>query len=151
METTYYTNDAVALLKELIAIPSVSRDEKRAADKLAEYLNDWDLPHGREGNNLWVGCPDWDNNRPTIMLNAHIDTVKPVSSWTRDPFTPSQEGEQILVWDPTTVVVVWWPRFRPIASCSIVPDTITSCGWPLPKRRSPAPTVSAVSCPFCRR
>ena len=96
METTYYTNDAVALLKELIAIPSVSRDEKRAADKLAEYLNDWDLPHGREGNNLWVGCPDWDNNRPTIMLNAHIDTVKPVSSWTRDPFTPSQEGEQIF-------------------------------------------------------
>ena len=96
METTYYTNDAVALLKELIAIPSVSRDEKRAADKLAEYLNDWDLPHGREGNNLWVGCPDWDNNRPTIMLNAHIDTVKPVSTWTRDPFTPSQEGDQIF-------------------------------------------------------
>ena len=52
METRYYTNDAVELLKELIAIPSVSRDESKAADKLAEYLNYWDLPFGREGNNL---------------------------------------------------------------------------------------------------
>lgn len=93
MDIKAYTNDAVELLKELIAIPSVSRDETKAADCLSEYLNQWNLPHGREGNNLWIGCQDWDNNRPTLMLNAHIDTVKPVSSWTRDPFTPTQEGD----------------------------------------------------------
>ena len=97
MEISNYTNDALELLKELIAIPSVSREEKNAADKLAEYLNRWNLPFGREGNNLWVGCQDWDNNRPTIMLNAHIDTVKPVDSWTRDPFTPTQEGDLLYV------------------------------------------------------
>ena len=95
MDITNYTNDAVELLKELIAIPSVSRDETKAADKLAEYLTKWGLPYGREGNNLWVGCPNWDNNRPTVMLNAHIDTVKPVNSWTRDPFTPTQEGDML--------------------------------------------------------
>ena len=95
MNTTDYTNDAVTLLKELIAIPSVSRNEDKAANKLSEYLNLWGLPYGRDGNNLWVGCPDWDNNRPTIMLNAHIDTVKPVSTWTRDPFLPTQEGDMI--------------------------------------------------------
>ena len=95
MNTTDYTNDAVTLLKELIAIPSVSRNEDKAADKLSEYLNLWGLPYGRDGNNLWVGCPDWDNNRPTIMLNAHIDTVKPVSTWIRDPFLPTQEGDMI--------------------------------------------------------
>ena len=95
METRNYTNDAVELLKDLIAIPSISRNEDKAADKLAEYLAIWGLPYGREGNNLWVGCPDWDNNRPTVMLNAHIDTVKPVSSWTRDPFQPTQEGDLI--------------------------------------------------------
>jgi acetylornithine deacetylase len=95
METQYYTNDAVMLLKDLIAIPSVSRNEEKAADKLAEYLNQWNLPFGREGHNLWVGCPDWDNNRPTVMLNAHIDTVRPVSSWTRDPFQPMQEGDML--------------------------------------------------------
>jgi acetylornithine deacetylase len=95
MDIKDYTNDAVALLKELIAIPSISRDERRAADRLSQYLDMYNLPHGREGNNLWVGCPDWDNNRPTVMLNAHIDTVKPVSSWTRDPFTATQEGDTI--------------------------------------------------------
>ena len=95
MENLNYTNDAVMLLKDLIAIPSISRNEEKAADKLAEYLNLWHLPFGREGNNLWVGCPDWDNNRPTVMLNAHIDTVKPVSSWTRDPFQPMQEGDML--------------------------------------------------------
>ena len=93
MEIKYYTYDAVTLLKELIAIPSISREETKAADKLAEYLSNWGLPYGREGNNLWVGCPDWDNNRPTVMLNAHIDTVRPVNSWQRDPFPPPQEGD----------------------------------------------------------
>ena len=95
METRDYTADAVMLLKELIAIPSVSRDETKATDRLSEYLTNWGLPHGREGNNLWVGCPDWDNSRPTVMLNAHIDTVKPVSSWTRTPFEATQEGDTL--------------------------------------------------------
>jgi len=95
MDTRNYTNDAITLLKELITIPSISRNETAAADKLAEYLNLWELPYGREGNNLWVGCQDWDNNRKTVMLNAHIDTVRPVNTWTRDPFTPTQEGDLI--------------------------------------------------------
>ena len=93
MDTKNYTNYAIELLKELIAIPSISRNEKLAADKLAFYLDRWGLPFGREGNNLWVGCQDWDNSRKTVMLNAHIDTVRPVSTWSRDPYTPSQEGD----------------------------------------------------------
>ena len=95
MEQKDYTNDALELLKALIATPSVSRNEERAANLLARYLDHWGLPYGREGNNLWVGCPDWDNNRPTVMLNAHIDTVKPVPTWTRDPFRPSLEGDTL--------------------------------------------------------
>lgn len=90
-----YTNDAVALLKDLIAIPSVSRSEDKAADKLGEYLNKWGLPYGREGNNLWVGCQDWDNSRKTLLLNAHIDTVRPVNTWSRDPFSPTLEGDRL--------------------------------------------------------
>ncbi len=90
-----YTNDAVALLKDLIAIPSVSRSEEKAADKLGEYLNKWGLPYGREGNNLWVGCQDWDNSRKTLLLNAHIDTVRPVNTWSRDPFRPTLEGDRL--------------------------------------------------------
>jgi len=88
-----YVNDAVSLLKALIATPSISRDETKAADTLGNFLKQWRLPFGREGNNLWVGCPDWDNSRKTVMLNAHIDTVKPVHTWTRDPFKPVLEGD----------------------------------------------------------
>ncbi|MBQ8487854.1 MAG: M20 family metallo-hydrolase [Prevotella sp.] len=88
-----YVNDAIGLLRQLIATPSVSRDETRAADIMAQHLDLWNLGYGREGNNLWVGCPDWDENRPTVMLNAHIDTVKPVATWTRNPFEPTIEGD----------------------------------------------------------
>ncbi len=95
MESNNYLNDAVRLLKDLITIPSVSRNEERATNLLSRYLEEWKLPYGREGNNLWVGCQDWDNNRPTVMLNAHIDTVKPVATWTRDPYKPVQEGDTL--------------------------------------------------------
>lgn len=90
-----YVNDAVELLRRLIATPSVSRDERAAADVMEEYLRRWNLPNGRQGNNLWVGAPDWDDRRPTVMLNAHIDTVKPVATWTRDPFEPTLDGDTL--------------------------------------------------------
>ena len=96
MELRDYTHDAIELLKALIATPSVSRDETNAANLIGRYLDRWGLPYGREGNNLWVGCPDWDNNRPTVMLNAHLDTVKPVATWTRDPFTPIFDGDLLF-------------------------------------------------------
>ncbi len=88
-----FLSDAIELLKALIETPSVSRNEENAAHLLASYLDKWQLPYGREGNNLWVGCPDWHNDRPTVMLNAHIDTVKPVSTWSRDPYKAVQEGD----------------------------------------------------------
>lgn len=90
-----YVNDAIGLLRQLIATPSVSRDEGRAADIMSQHLDTWGLPHRREGNNLWIGCPDWDDNRQTVMLNAHIDTVKPVATWTRDPFDPTIDGDTL--------------------------------------------------------
>lgn len=45
----------------------------------------------REANNLWIIDPHYDESRPTLLLNAHIDTVKPVASWSRDPFSPDVE------------------------------------------------------------
>ena len=95
MEQNTYLNDAVELLKALIETPSVSRNEEEAANVLASYLDKWGLPHGREANNLWVGCPDWDNNRPTLMMNAHIDTVKPVATWNRMPYVAQLEGDKL--------------------------------------------------------
>ena len=35
------------------------------------------------------------NDKPTLLLNAHIDTVKPVASWTRDPHSPDIEDGRL--------------------------------------------------------
>ena len=89
------TNEAVELLKRLIATPSISRDEKAAADVLEEYMKEKSLSPHRHGNNLWCVSEGFDENQPTILLNAHIDTVKPVAGWGHDPFTPTVEDGKL--------------------------------------------------------
>lgn len=91
MCTKNYLEDAVSLLQRLIATPSISRDEAAAADIMEETLRGYGFCPRREGNNVWTVCPDYDERKPTLLLNAHIDTVKPVSSWTRDPYSPDIE------------------------------------------------------------
>ena len=67
----------------------------------------------RHGNNVWCASPPLIPPRgedpsgrlssplgevgrgSTILLNAHIDTVKPVAGWQRDPFTPTVEGDRL--------------------------------------------------------
>ena len=90
-----YTEEAVELLKRLIATPSVSRNETKAADVMEEAMRGYGFAPERIGNNLMIKSAEWDDSKPTILLNAHIDTVKPVSTWTRDPFTPTMEGDRL--------------------------------------------------------
>lgn len=89
------TNDAINLLQKLIAIPSVSRDEEKAADIMQNAMKGYGFEPIREGNNLWIIDSDMQSERPTLLLNAHIDTVKPVASWTRDPFSPTIEDDTL--------------------------------------------------------
>ena len=86
-----YVSDAVELLKKLIATPSVSRNEKEAADIMEQTIRKYSFEPHREANNIWIIDPHYDESRPTLLLNAHIDTVKPVASWTRNPFSPDVE------------------------------------------------------------
>lgn len=91
MTQEQYVSDAVQLLKKLIATPSVSRSEKDAADIMEQTIRSYGFKPQREANNLWIIDPHYDESRPTLLLNAHIDTVKPVASWSRDPFSPDVE------------------------------------------------------------
>ena len=95
MDTTHYLNDAIALLSDLIATPRVSREEGAAADRLQEAMAAWGLEPRREKNNLWAVSPGYDEGKETIMLNAHIDTVKAVKTWTRDPHKPTIEDGRL--------------------------------------------------------
>lgn len=82
--------DTVELLMNMIRIPSASREEKDAADYMERWMKGNGFEARRLGNNLWMESGPADG-RPTILLNAHIDTVKPASGYTRDPFTPEIE------------------------------------------------------------
>ena len=94
MDIRKYTEDAVALLEMLISKPSVSRNETLAAEVLEAQMQAWGLNPQRIGNNI-VAYGPVESERPTLLLNAHIDTVKPVSTWTRDPFKPTLEGDRL--------------------------------------------------------
>lgn len=85
------TGEAVNLLRQLISIPSVSRDETQAADCLQQYIELQGMTTGRKGNNVWSISPMFDLQKPTLLLNSHIDTVKPVNGWRKDPFRPQLE------------------------------------------------------------
>ena len=87
---------AVELLCRLIEVPRISREEKAAADLLQDYMqSELGLEVQRKGNNLWSMQPDFDPEKQTLLLNAHIDTVKPVAGWQRDPFKATREGNRI--------------------------------------------------------
>lgn len=90
-----YVRDAIGLLSQLIATPSTSRNEKDAADIMEKTLRNYGFTPHREANNVWVIDPHFDEQKPTLLLNAHIDTVKPVDSWRRDPFAPTIEGDTL--------------------------------------------------------
>ena len=78
------------LLEQLISLPRMSREEKAAADFLEEWLRTRGLSPRRKGNNLWC----LKGNGPAVLLDAHIDTVKPAPSWAGDPFKPVfQDGK----------------------------------------------------------
>ncbi|MDO4956349.1 MAG: M20 family metallo-hydrolase [Bacteroidales bacterium] len=82
------TTEAVSLLMQMIATPSVSRDEAAVADKFEAWLKEMQLNPQRHGNNIWCVCPDYDASKPTLLLDAHLDTVKPVNGWETDPYQP---------------------------------------------------------------
>lgn len=88
-------SNATGLLKSLIALPSISRDEEKAADFLQHYIEMQGMETGRKGNNIWCFSPMFDLNKPTLLLNSHIDTVKPVDGWRKNPFTPLEENGRI--------------------------------------------------------
>ncbi len=90
------TEKAVELLCRLIETPRVSREEAAAADLLQAYMQDTlGLEVQRKGNNLWSVSPVFSDEKATLLLNAHIDTVKPVSGWQRNPFKATREGSRI--------------------------------------------------------
>ena len=85
---------ALFLLKELIAIPSFSKEEERTASILDTFLQSNGVTAERHLNNVWAKNKHFNSDKPTILLNSHHDTVKPNKGYTLDPFAPiEKEGK----------------------------------------------------------
>lgn len=94
IDELYY--QAVDLLKSLIATPRLSRNESGGADIVERFFSEHACAPRRVANNVIVVDDDYDAGRPTLLLNSHIDTVKPVDGWTMDPFNPVVDETETL-------------------------------------------------------
>lgn len=90
-ELSILQENAISLLKELIATPSFSKEEDQTAGILCRFLGERNIEHTRVGNNVFALNKHYDGKKPTILLNSHHDTVKPNPQYTKDPFSPVVE------------------------------------------------------------
>ena len=88
-------NEAIELLKRLIATPSFSREEDGTSAILEKFFLEKNIPAKKNLYNVWATNKFYDRNKPTLLLNSHHDTVKPNSQYTRDPFSPAVEDGKL--------------------------------------------------------
>lgn len=88
--------EAIQLLMRIIALPSFSGEEDRVADLMVKTWEDYGYRAERKGNNVWVKSHYFDAGKPTLVLEAHIDTVKPNGVWETDPFTPEWKDGKLV-------------------------------------------------------
>jgi acetylornithine deacetylase len=86
--------EAIELLKQLIATPSFSREEDKTAGIIEDFLKSKGITPHLYLNNVFAYSEYFDSNKPSILLNSHHDTVKPNKGYTLDPFAPiEKEGK----------------------------------------------------------
>ncbi len=84
------------LLRKMISIPSISGDESEVASLMRNFLSDREVSYNSLHNNTWATNLHFDALKPNLLLNSHIDTVKPVPAWSCDPFGAMEEGGRIV-------------------------------------------------------
>ena len=82
-------NEAIGLLKELIATPSFSKEENDTADLLCAFFDRYEIPFSRVGNNVYARNKNYHNSHKSILLNSHHDTVRANKAYSMDPFSPT--------------------------------------------------------------
>ena len=95
MDIDVLYNDAVVLLKQLIATPSFSCEEDKTADLIQAFFKERNIPTHRHLNNVWAVNENFDPSKPGLLLNSHHDTVKPNPQYTKNPFEPITEDGKL--------------------------------------------------------
>jgi acetylornithine deacetylase len=88
--------EALLLLKQLISIPSFSKEENETADIIQQFLELKGINTFRKMNNVWAFNKYFDESKPTILLNSHHDTVKPNSGYALNPFEAMEKDGKLF-------------------------------------------------------
>ncbi len=91
----HYMQEAISLLRSMIQVQTFSGEEGPTADLIINYLQSKSIATERLHNNVIAKNLNWDNHKPTIVLNSHHDTVKINNGWTKDPFGAAIEGDKL--------------------------------------------------------
>jgi len=89
------TQNAIALLQDLIRLESFSGAEDRTATRIEEWFSSYEIPFQRKDNNIWAKNKHFDIQKPTLLLNSHHDTVHPNQGYTRNPYSPDIEDGKL--------------------------------------------------------
>ena len=96
MKIDQLQNKALALLKQLIETPSFSSEEDKTAELIENWLDSFKIPYKRNQNNVWATNKYFNEEKPTLLLNSHHDTVKPNNGYTKDPFKAIEEEGKLF-------------------------------------------------------
>jgi len=88
-----YLAESFELLRRMVATPSPTFEEDAVCSLISSWLSEQGIVHERIGNNILAANTGCDG--PTILLDAHIDTVPAADSYTRDPFDPGTDEDRI--------------------------------------------------------
>lgn len=78
--------ETVSRLQQLVRVPSFSKEESDVAHLFAGWMKADGITYEQKGQNLWARNVHTDPAKPTVLLNSHLDTVKPNGGYTRDAF-----------------------------------------------------------------
>ena len=121
----------IDLLKKLIAIPRPSRGEDAGAEFLEGYMRGIGLDVKRKGNNLWVESEP-ESSKPTILLNAHLDTVSRPRAIQGILIPLQRKTESFTGLAATTAAAPW---FRCSGYTGSSPSSLSRTGLYIPLRQ----------------
>lgn len=87
--------DPVTILSNLINIQSLSKEEDPAAAYIEQILTENGVEFNRDLNNVWATNKYFDAQKYTVLLNSHLDTVKPNKGYTKPPYNAHIEDGKL--------------------------------------------------------
>lgn len=87
----------VNLHQQLVEIPSISGDEQRIMDWVAEFLSAHDVGSSMIGGSLVARVSSTQpSEQQTVVFNTHLDTVPPGKGWSGNPHVVRREDDRII-------------------------------------------------------